>query len=85
MGDWAYTLRWQDGAFKLIGFDRDVIRRNSGETEKISINYLTGRKFIETGNIANDEGGKRILKLARKPLLNLAQVGDGLMFDPNER
>lgn len=85
MGDWTYTLRWQAGAFKLIGFDRDVVMRNSGETEKISINYLTGRKLIETGNIANDEGGKRTIKLARKPLLALAQIGDGLTFDPDER
>lgn len=85
MGGSAFTFRWHDGAFKLIGFDRDSVMRNSGETEQVSINYLTGRKLVKTGNIGSDEQRSRTLSIARKPLIDLAEVGDGLMFDPDER
>jgi hypothetical protein len=52
MGGSAYTFRWQDGGFRLIGFDRDDVIRNTGDTEEVSINYLTRVKELKTGNIA---------------------------------
>jgi len=85
MGGSAYTFRWQDGDFKLIGFDRDSVMRNSGETEEVSINYLTGRKELKKGNIGTDRQTTRTLKITKRPLLDLKDVGDGLMFDPDER
>ena len=85
MGGSAYTFRWQDGAFRLIGFDRDSIQRNSGETTEISINYLTGRKVVKRGDIGTDKQTTQALKIAKKPLIKLEDVGDGLMFDPDER
>ena len=84
MGGSAYTFRWQDGAFKLIGFDRDGVMRNSGETEEISINYLTGKKLEKHGNIETDKESTRTITIARKPLIDLGAIGDGLMFDPDE-
>ena len=85
MGGSAYTFRWQDGGFRLIGFDRDSVMRNSGETEEVSINYLTGRKLLKTGNIGDDKQRSRTLAMPKKPLLDLTAIGDGLMFDPDER
>jgi hypothetical protein len=85
MGGSAYTFRWQDGAFRLIGFDRDSIQRNSGETKEISINYLTGRKVLKRGDIGTDKQTTQALKIAKKSLIALEDVGDGLMFDPDER
>jgi hypothetical protein len=85
MGGSAYTFRWQDGGFKLIGFDRDSVMRNSGETEEVSINYLTGHKELKTGNIGSDEEQTKSIRMRRKPLLDLTAIGDGLMFDPDER
>ena len=85
MGGSAYTFRWQDGAFKLIGFDRDSVRRNTGETEEVSINYLTGKKHLKRGDIGSDKETTQPVKIAKKPLLALGDVGDGLMFDPDER
>ena len=82
MGGSAFTFRWQDGAFKLIGFDRDSIQRNSGETKEISINYLTGRKVLKRGDIGTDKQSEQISRIAKKPLIALGDVGDGLMFDP---
>lgn len=85
MGGSAFTFRWQDGDFKLIGFDGDTVMRNSGETEEVSVNYLTGRKLVKRGNIGIDKQTTKAVKIARKPLIALADVGDGLMFDPDER
>jgi hypothetical protein len=85
MGGSAYTLRWQGGAFKLIGFDRDSIQRNSGETKEISINYLTGRKVLKRGDIGTEKQTTRTERIAKKPLIALGDIGDGLMFDPDER
>jgi hypothetical protein len=85
MGGSTYTFRWQDGGFKLIGFDRDFVMRNSGETEEVSINYLTGRKELKRGNIGSDQQQSKSARMRRRPLLDLTNIGDGLMFDPDER
>lgn len=85
MGGSAYTFRWQDGGFKLIGFDRDSVMRNTGETEEVSINYLTGHKELKFGNIGTDKQQTRSVRMRRKPLLDLKDIGDGLIFDPDER
>lgn len=84
MGNYQFVFRWQNGAMRLIGYDRNGVRRNTGETDRISINYLTRTKLVETGNIDGSTVTSRRLKLPKKPLLDLAQVGDGLMFDPDQ-
>jgi hypothetical protein len=81
----AYTFRWRDGGLKLIGFDRDALIKDTGETEVISINYVTRQKRIATGTMAGDETRKRTVTLPGKPLLDLTQIGDGIMFEPDER
>lgn len=85
MGGSAYTFRWQDGGFRLIGFDRDDVMRNTGDTEEVSINYLTSMKELKTGNIGTSDEKRRLVKMAKKPLIALADVGDGLYFNPDER
>ena len=82
MGGRAFTFRWQDGGFKLIGYDRDSVRRNSGETEEVSINFLTGHKEVKTGNIGSDQDQTRSIRMRKAPLVDLTQIGDGLMFEP---
>lgn len=85
MGGRAFTFRWQDGAFKLIGFDRDPVQRNSGETKTVSINFLTGQMQVKTGNIGMDEEKTRTVRIGKTPLIDLDQIGDGLMFDPEDK
>lgn len=85
MGGTAYTFRWQDGGFKLIGFDRDEVHRGSGETSEVSINYLTGEKQLKTGMIESDEQKSTKSRIAKKPLIDLTAIGDGLMFEPDEQ
>jgi hypothetical protein len=84
-GSTTYTLRWQDGGFKLIGFDRDSIVRNTGEVEEVSINYSTGRGRVLRGRVDSSKRPARSLILPRRPLIDLADLGDGLMFNPDER
>ena len=59
--------------------------RNSGETEEVSINYLTGRKVLKTGTIESDAQKTTESRIARKPLIDLTAIDDGLMFDPDEQ
>jgi hypothetical protein len=84
MGDWTYSFRGQEGAFRLIGLDRNTVQRNSGETENVSINYLTLRKVVKTGNMDGTAGMDSSVRLPRKPLLALGEIGDGFVFEPSE-
>lgn len=48
-GSWGvtsntYHFKRQAGRFRLIGYDRMEFMRNSGEGEKVSVNFLTNRK-----------------------------------------
>lgn len=82
-GGTAFTFRWQDGALRLIGFDWDNVRRNTGETTEVSINFLTGRMRLTTGRLESDRQQVRWSRIPAGPLLTIDQIGDGLDFDPN--
>jgi hypothetical protein len=83
-GTSSFAFRWQDGALRLVGYDRDAIIKNSGATEVVSVNYHARRMVVKTGTMAGDEPDQtRTITLARKPLLTLDQVGDGLQFEPD--
>ena len=82
-GTSSFAFRWQDGALRLIGYDRDAIIKNAGTTEKVSVDYPARRMVTTTGTMAGDvEDRTETVTLPRKPLLTLDQVGDGLMFEP---
>ena len=82
MSTTTYTFRHRDGRFALIGYDHEEVRRNSGETRAVSINYATGKMKIETGTIDTDAKKARWKTLPRRPAPTIEQVGDGLEFDP---
>lgn len=89
-GSWGvsnmtWTFRWQNGRFEMIGYDRTNADRGSGETNDISINYLTRRVKRTEGTIQSDAEKVRWETLPRRPLLSLDEVGDGLAFDPHGR
>lgn len=76
------TFRHQDGCFRLIGYDSTEMKRNTGETTAVSINYLTKKIQTTEGNVGDDRT-KVSWKTLRAPrLLCLDAVGDGLDFDP---
>jgi len=82
-GGWAmstdvYTLRYQEGAFVLIGFDTYQGNRANGEVIEVSINYLTKKKSTTTGgNMFDDEKDKPKTtwkKITVKKLLTLSDL-----------
>ncbi len=82
-GTCSFAFRWQDGALRLIGFDRDATIKNTGATEVISANYPARRMIVKTGTMSGDEPDEtRTVTLPNKPMPTLDQVGDGLMFEP---
>jgi hypothetical protein len=77
------SFRWDGGRFRLIGFDRETLRRNSGETELLSVNYLTGQAKITTGSMEDGVKDKvRARKLPPQPPQSLETMGNGLEFEP---
>lgn len=83
-GTATFRWRWRDEALRLIGFDYSNVRRNSGALSLLSINYLTGRVKISTGNIGTDREKVRWTTLRNRRAPTLGGIGDGLMFDPEK-
>lgn len=59
-GSWSvtqntYTFRFQNQKLELIGFDNNSFMRNSGDQEKLSINFSTNKVKITTGGNMFDE------------------------------
>ena len=82
MGTTAFTFRWQDGAFTLIGYDRDSVMRNSGHTESLSVNFSTRKVKQVEGSIESDTDRARWQPLRSSRRWTLETVGDGWAFDP---
>ncbi len=77
-----FTFRHQDGCFKLIGYDSTVMKRNTGEVQSVSINYLTKKARVGQGEMGDDQDDVVWKKLTKPSLLCLGEVGDGLDFVP---
>lgn len=88
MGGWGtysniLSFRWDGKAFPLIGFDRDHLQRNTGETEKLSVNFLTGRARTVSGSMEDGVKDKVVWKnLADRQAPTLETIGNGLEFEP---
>jgi hypothetical protein len=51
----------------------------------VSVNYPARRMIVKTGTMAGDQPDvTKSESVPKKPLLTIDQVGDGLMFDPDE-
>ena len=81
-GTSRFHFRYQNNAFALIGYDRDNTHRSSGKTTETSVNYLTRKAKITTGNIAHDARKITWRKLPKARLLHIDDIEDGLSFDP---
>jgi hypothetical protein len=79
-GPYTFTLRHQDDAVRLIGYDHTNTQRNTGEVTEVSVNFLTGRRSDGTGAIDSDEMRKVWSRTPVGPL-PLDQVGDGFLFE----
>ncbi|MGZ8284527.1 MAG: hypothetical protein ACXW27_11235 [Allosphingosinicella sp.] len=81
-GTVTFKWRWRGDALRLTGFDYSNVRRNTGALTLLSINYLTGRVKISTGNAGTDRDRVRWTTLRGRRAPTLDGIGDGLMFDP---
>ncbi len=82
MGHMAYTFRFRNGHFELIGYDRVNVERFKGTINEVSINYVTRRMKRSAGNISTDNSKVTWVTLPPRRLLTMEQVGDGLEFQP---
>ena len=84
-GEMSFAFRWQDGALRLIGYDRDGVVKPTGATDVASVNYPARRMIVKTGSMAGDAPDQtKTITLPNRPLLTIDEVGDGLEFDPDE-
>lgn len=80
-GYWAYTFRYQQGAFYLIGYDESDDYGPIIDTQ-ISINYLTKKKLVRKNtNPDTQESGAEVFKetwsdISMKSLTPLASIAD---------
>jgi hypothetical protein len=86
MGGWTagkiqYVFRFQDGAFMVIGYDSDMLQRNTGEETAVSVNYLN-RKENTTVTPDGEPAKVKWTTLSSPKLLTLDEIGDGMEFDP---
>lgn len=88
MGGWTsfsstLSFRWDGRRLALIGFDRETLRRNSGETETLSVNFLTWQAEIVTGSMEDDvDDIRRKVRIPDQNPVYLDAIGDGLEYEP---
>ncbi len=82
MGRMTFTFRVARNTATLIGYDRNMVTRNTGKIRTVSINYATGRVRTATGSISDDAERVVWTNLKKKTALTIADVGDGMEFDP---
>ena len=86
-GSWGtsttkFTFRNKGNCFQLIGYDRNELHRGSGETTDLSINFLTKKATVSTGNIESDRKKVKAKKVRTRPAICIDMIGDGWEFDP---
>lgn len=69
----SYVFRFQNGDFYMIGEENDAFSRNSGEGEKVSINYLTNKQCKTTYNMFDENVKDKSVwsTIPKKPLKRL--------------
>jgi hypothetical protein len=82
MGRMTFTFRVGRSNATLIGYDRNMVTRNTGKIRTVSINYATGRVRTATGSISDDAERVVWTNLKKKTALTITEVGDGMEFDP---
>ncbi len=89
VGGWGmftatHKVRYRNGRFELIGYDRSEVQRATGKTRDVSVNYLTRRMRLSTGHMSSGDPASVAWKTLRGAPPTLEAVGDGLAFDPEQ-
>jgi hypothetical protein len=82
MGNTTFTFRYQDGCFRLIGYDTTSIHRGSGETWESSLNFPAGKAVFKHGSIESDALETKVRAISRRAMPCLQDIGSGFEYDP---
>ena len=77
-----YRFRYQNGCFRLIGYDRMETNRGTLETRDLSINFLTGEVVRRAGNAQSDATKEQHEKLKDNVCRCFGELGSAAMFNP---
>lgn len=72
MGSWTagsvtFNVRWQDGCFRVIGYDRFMVHRATLDSETVSVNFLTGRMQVVLDNAGAETDASRVERWSAYP------------------
>lgn len=79
-GHRSYTFRWQDRAFRLIGYDSAGVEAEC--LHQLSINFVSRRARLMAVDFEQGEEQVRWKSLSPRPLPTVQQIGNGEEFDP---
>jgi hypothetical protein len=82
MGNSKFRFRFQDGCFRLIGYDATSVHRASQASEATSVNYLTGAVVLTHAESAEAKPTIEHRRLKTKKPVCIEAVGDGFEFQP---
>jgi hypothetical protein len=77
-----YRFRYQDGCFRLIGYDRMETHRGTLETRDLSINFITGAVLRSTGNAQSNVTKKQREQLKGNPRQCFGELDSAATFNP---
>jgi hypothetical protein len=78
----SFLFRYQNGCFRLIGFDSIDFHRASSEFTEISVNYLNARVKTTKGVESKGEQRTTWSRLKKSRIICIEDVGNGYEFDP---
>lgn len=72
MGSWTagsvtFNVRWQDGCFRVVGYDRSMVHRATLDRETVSVNFLTGRMQVVLDNAGAEPNTRRVGRWSAYP------------------
>lgn len=87
MGRWEmqnmhFLLRYQDKAFKLIGYDHETMHRASGMFEKHSYNLLTQKQQTVSGSMSSPKHKEKWQAFKPRKTWRLGNITTPLTFTP---
>ncbi|MCL6740934.1 hypothetical protein LZ518_07295 [Sphingomonas sp. RB56-2] len=84
MGTTAFTFRWSGNTLQLIGYDRDNVGRNSGDTSELSINFLN-RRVKESHGRTDSDGSDAVRwhRLRSSAIPTIDKIDDWQSFNPD--
>ena len=77
-----YRFRYQDGCFRLVGYDRMETNRATLDTHDLIVDFLTGVVIRRTGNAQSDATEEKSDTLKTNPRLCFRDLDNAEVFHP---